>query len=76
VGRFAHSQVPFNKMEELLKWGNKDEVRKRVIAEFNKIKGHHYQFEQMERAIDSCLGGRREKGMFSDGLLSNYQRRS
>jgi len=59
------------KMEELLKWGNEDEVRKRVVVEFEKIRGYHYQFEQMERAIDSCLGGRREKDMFSDGLLSN-----
>ncbi len=65
------SKALFNKMEEILKWGNRDEVRKRVIAEFNKIKGHRYQLKQMERAINSCFRESHEENMFFSRLLSN-----
>jgi len=67
----SDSKALFNKMEEMLKWGNYDEVRQRVIAEFNKIKGYHYQFEKMECAINFSLRGSHEKSMFFSRLLSN-----
>ena len=63
----SDSKALFNKMDEILKWGNDDGVRKRVMAEFNKIKGHRYQFEQMERAINFSLGGSHEKICFLVG---------
>jgi glycosyltransferase involved in cell wall biosynthesis len=67
----SDSKALFNKMEEILKWENEDKVRKRVIAEFKKIKGHCYQFEKIECAINFCLGRSHEKSMLPDRLLSN-----
>lgn len=53
----SDSQTLFKKMEEVLNWGNPQEVRKRIQAEFDSIKGFSHQFDIIDRAIRYCVSG-------------------
>ena len=51
----SDAQALYEKMEEILSWGNPQEARKRVQTEFGKVKGFDYQFDVMDRAIGYCI---------------------
>lgn len=46
----------FEKMAEILQWRNEEKIRERIIEGFKKLRGHQYQFEQIEKAVNYCLG--------------------
>lgn len=51
----SDARALYEKMEEIISWGDREETLKKVQAQFKNVRGFDYQFETLEKAIEYCL---------------------
>lgn len=51
----GNSDLLAEKIDDIIEWHSPDEIRQRIINEFNKIRNHDFQYEVLRSAIAYCI---------------------